>query len=107
MEDANFLEEDDSHATTFALADFPAKAFEQGFYVLPSDVRAGRVGEDCFKGASVRTLHTLHGTKLRYLSHGACFRGLTIELSGRQRLEPGGRKIYLGARWGPSRWRSL
>ena len=29
MEDANFLEEDDSHATTFALADFPAKAFER------------------------------------------------------------------------------
>ena len=39
MEDANFLEEDDSHATTLALADLPAKAFEQGFYVRPSDVQ--------------------------------------------------------------------
>ena len=74
MEDANFLEEDDSHATTLAHADLPAKAFEQGFYVLPSDVRAGRVGEDRLEGALVRTLHAQMVPELGTEHNAARFR---------------------------------
>ena len=67
MEDADFLEKDYCYATTFALADLCAEANKKCFDVLPGDVRASWMGEDCFQGSLMRALHALmvlhHGTE--------------------------------------------
>lgn len=57
MEDADFFEQNDGDTATFTLGDFRAEANQQSFYVLPSDVRTGRVGEDCFECLLMRALH--------------------------------------------------
>lgn len=49
MEDADLLEKDDCYAATFAFADFRAKAYQKCLDVLPSNIRAGWMGEDCFQ----------------------------------------------------------
>lgn len=57
MEDAHLVEQHNSNAAAFAFADFGAEPAEQGFNVLPSDVRAGRVCEDGFQRPLMRALH--------------------------------------------------
>ena len=57
MEDAHFVEQNNSDATAIAFTDFSAEATEEGFDVLPGDVRAGRVREDSFQCSLMRSLH--------------------------------------------------
>jgi len=57
VENAHFVEQNNSDATAFAFTDFSAEATEKGFDVLPGDVRAGRVREDCFKCSPMCALH--------------------------------------------------
>lgn len=56
VEDADFIEENNRDATSFALADFCTESDQKRFDVLPSDVRAGGVGEQRLYGLLMRTL---------------------------------------------------
>ena len=58
MENAHLTEKNDCDPAAFALADLCSKAAQEGFDVLPHDVRAGRVCEDCFECSLVGALHT-------------------------------------------------
>ena len=66
VEDSNLGEQNNCDATTFALADLCAKFDEQGLYVFPGDVRAGRVSVEGLERALVLALHEEHGTRERY-----------------------------------------
>ena len=57
MEDADLLEQNDCDAATFAFADFGSDTDEECFDILPGDIRAGWVGEDCFKRLLMGSLH--------------------------------------------------
>ena len=57
MEDADFLEQENRNAATFAFGDFCTKTEQKRFDVLPVDVRAGGVCEDCFQCPLMSTLH--------------------------------------------------
>jgi hypothetical protein len=57
VKDADLAEEVDCDAASFSLGDLGAETYEECFDVLPRDVRAGRMGEDGFKGLSVAALH--------------------------------------------------
>ena len=57
MEYAYFIEENNSNATTFALADFGAESAEQSFDVIPRYVRAGRMREDRFQCSLMCAFH--------------------------------------------------
>ncbi len=57
MEDADLLEKNDCDAATFAFADLRAKTDQECFDVLPSDIRAGWVSEDCFQCPLMGALH--------------------------------------------------
>jgi len=46
VKDSNPVEEDNSYATSFALADLGTEFGEERFDVAPTDVRARRVSED-------------------------------------------------------------
>ncbi len=83
MEDADLVEEGDSHTTTFAFDDFAAQAPEQGFNVLPDNVRTGRVGKDRLEGAPLRTLHAYMVPTFGTERNAAGFRGLGRILGGK------------------------
>ena len=57
VEDADRLEQNDRDAAAFAFGDFRAKTDQQRFNVLPNDIRAGRVGEDCLQCLLMGALH--------------------------------------------------
>ena len=57
MKDAHLIEQDDCDAAALPFTDFCSKTDQESFDVLPGDVRAGRVGEDCFQGFPMGTLH--------------------------------------------------
>ena len=57
MEDAHLVEQNDCDAATFALGDFRSKTAQESFDVLPGDVRAGWVCEDCFQRLLMGALH--------------------------------------------------
>ena len=57
MEYAHFVEKHNRNAAALAFTDFRAEAAEEGFDVLPGDVRAGRVREDSFQCSLMRSLH--------------------------------------------------
>ena len=57
VEDADLLEQNDRDAATFAFGDFRAETDQQRFDVLPNDIRAGRVGEDCLQCLLMGALH--------------------------------------------------
>ena len=57
VEDAHFIEENDRHAASFALADLRTQADEKRFNVFPGDVRAGWACEDGFQGFLMNALH--------------------------------------------------
>ena len=67
MEDTDFLEQEDRYAASFSFGDFRTKTAQKRFDVLPVDVRAGRVCEDCFQCPLMGALHTQmvphHGTE--------------------------------------------
>ncbi len=58
MENAHLVEQNDRYAPSRPLADFLAETDKQSFDVLPGNVRAGGVGEDCFKRLQMSALHT-------------------------------------------------
>lgn len=66
MEDSHFIEQDDSHTAPLAFADLCAQFLEQRFYVLPLDVRAGRVGENDLQNPLMPSLHASNGTTFGY-----------------------------------------
>ena len=78
MEDANFIEQNNGHATSFALANLCAKVLKQALHVAPFDIRACRMREDGFEGALTFTLHLRMVLKIgtiaqvRYVSDGYC-----------------------------------
>ena len=57
MEDTNFFEEHNSDAAALAFTDYRAETYEECLDVLPGDVRAGRVCEDCFQSPLMRAFH--------------------------------------------------
>lgn len=57
MKNADFTEQDDGDPAAFAFADRRAKIAQECFYVLPSNVCAGRMGEDCFQCLQIGALH--------------------------------------------------
>jgi hypothetical protein len=75
VEDADLLEQNDCDAAAFAFGDFRPKTDQQRFNVLPSDIRAGRVGEDCLQCLLMGALHlrmvpqdgTAHNTSVNLL----------------------------------------
>ena len=56
VEDADFTEENNGDATSFALADFCAESDQKRFDVLPGDVCAAGVGEHPLDDLLMRTL---------------------------------------------------
>ena len=58
MEHSHFFKEEDSYATTFSLADFGAKLYEQALDISPLDIATRGAGEDQFESALVLPLHT-------------------------------------------------
>ena len=57
MEDTYLVEQKDCDPATFALGGFRAKTYQQCFDVLPGDVCAGWVCEDCFECLLMGPLH--------------------------------------------------
>ena len=57
MEDAYFVEQKNGDTTTFTFTDFGAEATEEGLDVLPGNVGAGWVREDCFECSLMSALH--------------------------------------------------
>ena len=57
MEDPYLAEEHDRDTTALALGDVCAEAAQQCFDVLPGDVCAGWMGEDCFESPLMGALH--------------------------------------------------
>ena len=57
MEDPHLVEQHDRYAAARSLADFRAETDKQRFDVLPGNVRAGGVGEDCIKRLQMSALH--------------------------------------------------
>jgi hypothetical protein len=57
MKHSHLVEEVDRYTTTFSLGYLGAKPDEEGLYVLPSDVRAGRMGKESFECLAVAALH--------------------------------------------------
>ena len=57
MENAYLFEQNDCDAATLPLADFPSQINKESFDVLPGDVRAGWVCEDCFQCLLMGALH--------------------------------------------------
>ena len=68
MEDTHFVEKKNGHSTSLALTDFGTKADEEGFDILPSDVRARWVREHCVECSLMGALHALNGTGIQYLA---------------------------------------
>ena len=66
MKDSHFTEQDHSDAASFALADFRPKLPKEGLDVLPLDVCAGWVSEDCVERALMLPLHEFYGTTKEY-----------------------------------------
>ena len=73
MKDAYLPEQYDSHAATLAFADLCPKIDEEGFDILPLDVRTRRVSEDKVQRALMFSLHAANGTAKRY-----CIRGCNL-----------------------------
>ena len=57
MKHPNFLEQEDSNATTLSLADLAAQFCEKRFNIAPLDVSAGWMSKDQFESALVPSLH--------------------------------------------------
>jgi len=57
MKHTHLLEEVDRYATTLSLRHVGPQPDQEGFDVLPGDVRAGRVGEQGFESLAVAALH--------------------------------------------------
>ena len=57
MKHTHLLEEADRYATTLSLRHVGSQPDQEGFDVLPGDVRAGRVGEQGFESLAVAALH--------------------------------------------------
>ena len=57
MKHTHLLEEADRYATTLSLRHVGSEPDQEGFDVLPGDVRAGRVGEQGFESLVVGALH--------------------------------------------------
>ena len=57
MEDAYFVEQDNSYPAAFTLADRSGQFFEERFDILPLDICACRVSKDQFERALVLSLH--------------------------------------------------
>ena len=57
MKHPHLLEEVDRDATTRSLRHLGAQPEQEGFDVLPGDIRAGWVGEQRFEGLAVAALH--------------------------------------------------
>ena len=53
----NFLEQEDSYATPFSLADLRAQFREKRFNIAPLDICAGWMSKDQFESALVPSLH--------------------------------------------------
>lgn len=73
VEDSDLVEQHDRDSTAFAFADLGAQANQQCFDVLPGDVRAGGVCEDCFQSPLMGALHDRHGTGRRYRTQRGWF----------------------------------
>jgi len=59
MKHSHLVEEVDRYTTTFSLGYLGAKPDEEGFNVLPGDVRAGRMGKEGFECLAVAALHSV------------------------------------------------
>ena len=57
VKNANFLKQDDGHATALALADLCAKFYEERLNIASLHIAARRASEDQFKGALMLSLH--------------------------------------------------
>jgi hypothetical protein len=57
MKHSHLVEEVDRYTTTFSLRYLGAQPDEQGFDVLPSYVRAGRMGKEGIECLAVAALH--------------------------------------------------
>ena len=57
MEDANFLEQEDRNPATFSFGNVCTKTTQKRLDVLPADVCAGGMCEDCFQCPLMSTLH--------------------------------------------------
>src|SRR6476620_10200817 len=57
MEHTNLREQEDSHATTFALTDVCAKLPKERFDIAPLNIGTGRMGVDGLERALVLALH--------------------------------------------------
>ena len=66
MEDTYFVEKKNGNSTSLVFTDFGAEAGEEGFDVLPSDVGARWVHENCFEYSVMGAPHTLYGTGSQY-----------------------------------------
>jgi hypothetical protein len=62
VENTHFVEKKDGNSTSLAFTDFGAESGEKGFDVLPSEVRARWIRENCFERSLMGTLHVLYGT---------------------------------------------
>lgn len=59
MKDANFVKQNNRNATSFPLANFSAELLKQPFNITPLNIGTHRMGENCFKGSLVPSLHLL------------------------------------------------
>ncbi len=59
MKDANFVKQNNRNATAFPLANFSAELLKQPFNITPLNIGTYRMGENCFKGSLVFSLHLL------------------------------------------------
>jgi len=66
VEDTHFVEEKNGDSTSLAFTDFRPKAGEESFDVLPSNVRARWVRENCVKCSLMGALHSPYGTGIQY-----------------------------------------
>ena len=66
MEDTHFVEKKNGNSTSLAFTDVGAKASEEGLDVLPSDVRARWMRENCVECSLMGALHTPYGTGSQY-----------------------------------------
>ena len=66
MENTHFVEKKNGNSTSLAFSDLGAEAGEEGFDVLPSDVRARWVRKNRFQCSLMGALHVLYGTRPQY-----------------------------------------
>lgn len=75
MEDADFAEQDNGDAASFALADLRSEVTKESLYLLPLDVGARRMSEDRCESPRMLPLHAVmvlqQGTTRKHGSFGS------------------------------------